>query len=129
MTDAPRRIQRKRAKGWSLPPNTKCVDRSTKWGNPFVVGQAFVRPHMTPGGGEISGVVQVGSRFCVLKLQQRIPAPPAVYDEVKEQLRKDLYDRLIEQEQLRLLSRLSAQADVEYIHHALRKAVKETSRP
>ena len=32
------RIQRRRAKGWRMPPNTKCVNRGTKWGNPFVVG-------------------------------------------------------------------------------------------
>lgn len=32
------RVQRRRAKGWRLPPNTVCVDRSTKWGNPFKVG-------------------------------------------------------------------------------------------
>ncbi|WP_409029416.1 DUF4326 domain-containing protein [Gracilimonas sediminicola] len=31
----PIRIQRKRTKGFSLPENTVCVDRSTKWGNPF----------------------------------------------------------------------------------------------
>ena len=32
----PERIQLKRAKGWRMPPNTVKVDRSTKWGNPFV---------------------------------------------------------------------------------------------
>lgn len=31
----PIRIQRKRTKGFSLPENTVCIDRSTKWGNPF----------------------------------------------------------------------------------------------
>ncbi len=36
---SPQRIQRKRTKGWRMPPNTKCVDRSTGWGNPFVVGE------------------------------------------------------------------------------------------
>jgi hypothetical protein len=36
---SPQRIQRKRTKGWRLPPGAKCVDRSTGWGNPFVVGQ------------------------------------------------------------------------------------------
>jgi len=35
----PTRIQRKRVKGWRLPKNTICVDRSTKWGNPFIVGK------------------------------------------------------------------------------------------
>lgn len=39
----PLRIQRRRAKGWRLPPNTVCVDRSTKWGNPFVVGRDGTR--------------------------------------------------------------------------------------
>lgn len=33
----PIRIQRKRTKGWRIPHNTVCVDRSTKWGNPFTI--------------------------------------------------------------------------------------------
>lgn len=35
----PKRIQRRRAKGWRLPPGAVCVDRSTKYGNPFEVGR------------------------------------------------------------------------------------------
>ena len=34
----PKRIQRKRTKGWEMPPNTVCVTRPGKWGNPFRVG-------------------------------------------------------------------------------------------
>lgn len=30
-----KRIQRKRTKGWKMPPNTVYVGRPTKWGNPF----------------------------------------------------------------------------------------------
>ena len=30
-----KRIQRKRSKGWKMPPNTIYVGRPTKWGNPF----------------------------------------------------------------------------------------------
>lgn len=33
----PRRIQRRRTKGWRMPPGTVFVGRPTKWGNPFVV--------------------------------------------------------------------------------------------
>lgn len=33
----PKRIQRKRTKGWKMPANTVYVGRPTKWGNPFVV--------------------------------------------------------------------------------------------
>ena len=44
MTDkdlsAPRRVQLSRKKGWRMPPNTVKVDRTTKWGNPFVVGKS-----------------------------------------------------------------------------------------
>lgn len=35
-TPTPKRIQRKRTKGWRMPPNTVYVGRPTKWGNPFV---------------------------------------------------------------------------------------------
>lgn len=31
----PIRIQRKRTKGWKMPPNTVSVTRPGKWGNPF----------------------------------------------------------------------------------------------
>lgn len=39
MSILPIRIQLSRKKGWRLPANTAKVDRTTKWGNPFVVGQ------------------------------------------------------------------------------------------
>ena len=35
----PERVQRKRTKGWKMPPNTVYVGRGSKWGNPFIVGQ------------------------------------------------------------------------------------------
>ena len=37
--DKPLRVQLSRAKGWRMPENTVKVDRTTKWGNPFKVGQ------------------------------------------------------------------------------------------
>ena len=33
----PKRIQRKRTKGWRMPANTVYVGRPTRWGNPFKV--------------------------------------------------------------------------------------------
>lgn len=33
----PKRIQRKRHKGWQMPKNAVYVGRPTKWGNPFLV--------------------------------------------------------------------------------------------
>ncbi len=37
----PKRIQRKRTKDWRLPPNTVCVTRPGKFGNPFKVGETW----------------------------------------------------------------------------------------
>lgn len=34
----PKRIQRRRVKGWRMPENAVYVGRPTKWGNPFKVG-------------------------------------------------------------------------------------------
>lgn len=39
----PVRIQLSRKKGWRMPPNTVKVDRTTKWGNLFIVGQHGTR--------------------------------------------------------------------------------------
>lgn len=33
----PKRIQRKRTRGWRMPDNTVYVGRPTKWGNQFVM--------------------------------------------------------------------------------------------
>ena len=38
-----RRIQRKRTKGWRMPPNTVYVGRPTKWGNPCRSGSPAQR--------------------------------------------------------------------------------------
>lgn len=38
-TPKPVRVQLKRTKGWRMPPNTVKVDRTTRWGNPFCVGE------------------------------------------------------------------------------------------
>lgn len=41
----PRRIQRKRTKGWRLPENTVIVTRPGPWGNPFTVTTHFKPGH------------------------------------------------------------------------------------
>lgn len=35
----PVRVQRKRTKGWKMPPDTIYVGRPTKWGNPFPLSE------------------------------------------------------------------------------------------
>ena len=34
----PERVQLRRTKGWRMPANTVKVDRTTRWGNPWTVG-------------------------------------------------------------------------------------------
>lgn len=36
---SPVRIQRSRAKGWRMPPDTVIVSRPSRYGNPFIVGR------------------------------------------------------------------------------------------
>lgn len=36
-SDKPIRIQRRRTKGWRIPDNTVCVDRTTGFGSPFPI--------------------------------------------------------------------------------------------
>ena len=48
-TERPIRVQLSRRKGWRMPPNTVKVDRTTKWGNPYRVGD------VVPGIGTVYG--------------------------------------------------------------------------
>ncbi|GAA1807089.1 DUF4326 domain-containing protein [Nesterenkonia flava] len=49
----PERIQRSRAKGWRLPVGATIVDRSSRWGNPFIIRPRLAtRPDDKHGAGE-----------------------------------------------------------------------------
>jgi hypothetical protein len=39
MTHRPVRVQRRRTRGWRLPPGTRYVGRPTRWGNPWSVSE------------------------------------------------------------------------------------------
>ena len=41
--DRPIRVQRKRTRGWKMPPNTVYVGRPSKLGNPYIVGDCYPR--------------------------------------------------------------------------------------
>lgn len=65
MSIEPVRIQLSRKSGFNLQEHSKklngldavSVARPHKWGNEFKIGCEYVRPKMTPGGGQISGTV------------------------------------------------------------------------
>ena len=56
---SPQRVQLRRTKGWQMPPNTVKVDRTTKWGNPFVVGK--------PGGAYTAKVMDRRHAYLLYK--------------------------------------------------------------
>lgn len=42
MGEVPRRIQRKRVKGWKMPLGAVYIGRPSRWGNPFIVGAPYM---------------------------------------------------------------------------------------
>lgn len=47
----PKRIQRRRTKGWRLPEGAVIVDRTSRWGNPFKIGSLVMEPGPWNGPG------------------------------------------------------------------------------
>ena len=99
--ERPRRIQRKRTKGWRMPEGAVYVGRGSKWGNPFVCnsdrGPSGRRWPMSPEIAVASfraTLAREGSWWPVPLPWPRgkIPAgPPTTVDDVRRELRgKDL---------------------------------------
>ena len=44
----PQRIQRKRTKGWRMPPNTVYVGPPTRWGNPWRHEDVYMPAYVPP---------------------------------------------------------------------------------
>jgi hypothetical protein len=57
----PQRIQRKRTKGWKMPPNTVYVGRPTKWGNPFSASEYGHRLATANYKRRLQGLIQIGA--------------------------------------------------------------------
>lgn len=81
--DAPRRIQLRRTKGWRMPPNTVKVDRTTKWGNPYMVervsGQLWetrFRPH------GLRGIIHPSKNDAAKQAVDMFRAGPALHMEL-----------------------------------------------
>jgi hypothetical protein len=49
----PARVQLRRTKGWRMPPNTVKVDRTSRWGNPYRVGDTVHRGPAYSGRDEV----------------------------------------------------------------------------
>jgi hypothetical protein len=85
--DKPHRVQLRRSAGWKLPANTVKVDRSTIYGNPFIVGKK------TPEGAVIGNNRAAVDAFRLkveLRLQHQVAADPAFCQFTRERLRAAL---------------------------------------
>lgn len=86
MNEAPKRIWRRRVKGWRMPDNTVSVCRPGKWGNPFHV--ADVLDHYDGDEDKAAADcvrsyrrwVEEGTNYC------SDDAPPTI-EEIKNELR------------------------------------------
>ncbi|KKL27094.1 hypothetical protein LCGC14_2388610, partial [marine sediment metagenome] len=75
--------------------------------------------------GKVSGIVQAGNVFHVLKLHKRVPTGKAKYEDVKDTLRQQLAERLTERLKVEILSILRRNAKIEYVNPTLNKAMRQ----
>lgn len=55
----PERVQLKRTKGWRMPPNTVKVDRTTRWGNPWKIGEFGPMDRCAPDAEGATGLFRM----------------------------------------------------------------------
>jgi Domain of unknown function (DUF4326) len=93
----PIRIQRRRTKGWRMPPGTVYVGRGSKWGNPFVChsdrapsGRRFLMTPEIAVGAFRRTIEQAGGWYPIPLLwpKGKIPAcGPTTVEDVRRELR------------------------------------------
>jgi len=72
----PKRIQRKRSKGWTMPPNTVYVGRPGKWGNPFL-----------PKEGGIAGAISAYRAWLKGEyIPQDVGRCPITFEDIQKEL-------------------------------------------
>lgn len=78
----PKRIQRKRTKGWRMPEGTVYVGRPSKWGNDYHAGSAYMS---FTEDGRIVGVVIQDAAHAVEAFRE-----DCIFDDIAELRGKDL---------------------------------------
>lgn len=97
MINKPIRVQLSRKKGWRMPYNTTKVDRTTQWGNPFVINRAWYPPllsvpHQIKWGGVLCAMpdrtVYVNNAADAVKaFRDFLASNPQAAESVKSKLR------------------------------------------
>lgn len=89
----PERIQRKRTKGWRMPPNTVYVGRGSKWGNPYRAEKSKMGWKVIQDRGDYEMVRQTGL--------SKTEAVECCITYFESDCRRNWYDRSEIQEELR----------------------------
>ncbi|MCL2701750.1 MAG: peptidylprolyl isomerase [Phycisphaerae bacterium] len=73
--------------------------------------------------GQVSNVLQAGMTFHILKLEKIIEPEKVKFEDVKDALRKELFEQMVQQQQMKILEDLIAQAErdkkIKYVHPIL----------
>lgn len=87
--DLPKRIQRKRTKGWKMPENTVIVDRTSRWGNPYVIGEPVSRSQVKKWGWNFYDLsyIAVDAADAVRRFTGCIAMDDCMIAEVRKRLR------------------------------------------
>lgn len=84
------RIQLSRTAGWRLPPNTVKVDRSTRWGNPYRIGEPVDLKQVKRWGWVFSPqgklIVCADATEAVRRFSVCVAGDEAIHDFVRAQL-------------------------------------------
>ena len=105
------------ARGGMLPPiGAKSVNVS-----PAIKQAALAMTEVS----EVSEIIQANNAFHILKLERILNAGQVSFAGVKEQLAQRLGERLVRQEQDKILTQLTADGRIKYVHPILKaKAAK-----
>ncbi|OPX25297.1 MAG: hypothetical protein B1H04_00245 [Planctomycetales bacterium 4484_123] len=108
------------AKGGHLPPFSR---------EDGAVPQAIRDAAFALRPGQVSGIVQAGTNFHVLKLHRRYPSSKVKFEAVKDSLRKEVMARLVERMKVEIIAQLSRSARIEYVNPVLRRAAGGGTAP
>lgn len=86
----PQRIQLSRAAGWRMPPNTVKCDRTTRYGNPYRIGEKVDLKQIRRWGWEISPagktVVCADAYEAVRRFTHCLAFDEAIHQFIREEL-------------------------------------------
>lgn len=89
--EKPHRVQRKRTKGWKMPPNTVSVTRPGKWGNPFTLKQMIedgqLQWELVKESRKYDSIFDLAIELSIQNFRAYIEFTPEYSDEVKRELK------------------------------------------